>query len=101
MIKASFSIHGDSAAFQITGHAEYAEPGQDIVCAAVSSAAYFAANTVTEILRVPAEVEEKAGSMRLAFSDSAAAADIVRGLLLHLENLEAQYPAFISVKREV
>lgn len=35
--------------FEISGHSDFAEEGSDIVCAAISSAAYMTANTVTEI----------------------------------------------------
>ena len=37
---------GGVLGFSMEGHAEYGEAGEDIVCAAVSSAAYLAANTM-------------------------------------------------------
>ena len=43
---------GDLVGFRISGHSGCGEEGNDIVCAAVSSAAYMTANTVTEILSV-------------------------------------------------
>ena len=46
---------GELIGFQIRGHAGGIQ-GQDIVCAAVSSAAYMTANTITEILHVDASV---------------------------------------------
>ncbi len=36
----------------VTGHSSYAEAGSDIVCAAVSSAVFMAANTITDVLFV-------------------------------------------------
>lgn len=40
---------GKTAGFSISGHSGFAPSGKDIVCAAVSSAAYFAANLLSEI----------------------------------------------------
>ena len=101
MIRASFRIRSDSALFTVKGHAGMAEAGNDIVCAAVSSAAYMAANTVTEILGVQAQAEVKDGYLRFSFSGSEAASDVVRGLKLHLEELSSQYPDRIKVTTEV
>ncbi len=101
MIKAKFSIRGADASFTVSGHSESAEAGKDIVCAAVSSAALMAANTVTEILGVAASEEMHDGYLNVSFVNSEAAADIVRGLRLHLEQLSLQYPQFVKVTTEV
>ena len=42
---------GNLVGFVMEGHAGYADPGEDIVCAAVSSVAYMTANTITEIIK--------------------------------------------------
>ena len=100
MIKAEFSIRGADASFTVSGHSGSAESGRDIVCAAVSSAAFMAANTITEIL-VGHTAEADDGYMNVSFVNSEAAADIVRGLRLHLEQLSRQYPQFVKVTTEV
>ena len=101
MIRASFGIRNSSAEFTVKGHSGYAQAGNDIVCAAVSSAVYMAANTVTEILKVDAAADVKDGYLKFSFSGSEAATDIVRGLKLHIEELAAQYPDSIKVTTEV
>lgn len=101
MIKAEFSIRGADASFTVSGHSGSAESGRDIVCAAVSSAAFMAANTITDILGVDATAEADDGYMNVSFVNSEAAADIVRGLRLHLEQLSRQYPQFVKVTTEV
>ncbi len=101
MIKAEFSIRGADASFTVSGHSGSAESGRDIVCAAVSSAAFMAANTITEILGVDASAEADDGYMNVSFVNSEAAADIVRGLRFHLEQLSRQYPQFVKVTTEV
>lgn len=48
---------GDLIGFRISGHSGFAESGSDIVCASISSAAYMAANTITDIINISAEVD--------------------------------------------
>ena len=101
MIRAAFTFRGDTAEFTVTGHSGAGEQGTDIICAAVSSAAYMTVNTVTEVLGVAAEAEDSDGYMRFRSQGSNAAADIVKGFLLHMEQLAKQYPAFVTVTTEV
>ena len=86
--------------FEISGHSDFAEEGSDIVCAAISSAAYMTANTVTEILHINAQVTEDDGLMKVRMSpnDALKACDILSGLKLHLTALSEQYKNFIKVK---
>ena len=73
-----------------------------IVCAAVSSAAYMAANTITEIIGDIADIEVDDAKMHLtvtAPSDETIA--VLAGLRLHLEGLMDQYPKNINVISEV
>ena len=69
------------------------------VCAAVSSAAYLTANTVTDILHVPAQVHVKDGRMDLRIAEEAAAhcQTVLAGLQLHLQALQDQYPERIQL----
>lgn len=103
MLKVEFYVteNGNICGFGIFGHAGYSEHGSDVVCAAVSSAAYMAVNTMTEILRadVHAEINDKLGIMKVNIdgSDISACADILHGLKLHLFLLEDMYPDNIEV----
>lgn len=101
MIKAHFIIRDNKAVFILKGHSDFADKGSDIVCSAVSSACYMAANTITEILGVNAKTETDDGYMRFSVSGSGAAADIIKGLKLHLEAISREYPEFVSVATEV
>ena len=98
MIRVSFkAAHGQLCGFHITGHAD-GEMGQDIVCAAVSSAAYMTANTITEILSVPADIAVDDGLMDLTVTDRVDACQtILGGFRLHLQALEEQYPARVHL----
>ena len=77
---------GNLVGFVMEGHAGYADPGEDIVCAAVSSVAYMTANTITEIIKADTEV---AVELRCR--------DVLTGLKLHLIGIEEQYPDRIQV----
>lgn len=101
MITVTFNCSDDLiCGFEISGHSGYSEDGSDIVCAAVSSAAYMTANTITEILHVGADVTENDGFMRLNLSKDEAvlSSDILNGLKLHLTALSEQFSDYIKLK---
>lgn len=52
---------GKITSFLVQGHAQYAEPGQDIVCAGVSAVTIGAINAVEELLGIELPVEERGG----------------------------------------
>lgn len=100
MISAVFTANGKTlTGFQISGHSGYAEEGQDIVCAAVSSAALMAANTITEIQRLRADIAVDDGFLKLNLSsgDAQTASVTLEGLRLHLTALAKEHPQFIHV----
>ena len=100
MIRAVFDIPNGS--FTIKGHSGSAEHGQDIVCAAVSSAAFMAVNTITEILGQDVDAKVSDGYMKISLSGAnKAASDILKGLMLHISELANEYPDFIRITTEV
>ena len=94
MIRVRFHTADDAiVGFTLDGHAGAGVSGQDIVCAAVSSAAYMTANTVTEIIGATADVTVDDGYMRVMLTDKIdGCQDILSGFRLHLEALQEQYP---------
>ena len=100
MTKAKFWNYG----FRITGHSTK-NAGDDsgrALCAAISSAAYMAANTVTEVIGDKAETEVGDGEMFLDVknpSDKTKA--VIEGLKLHLSELSKQYGKQLNVNSEV
>jgi uncharacterized protein YsxB (DUF464 family) len=106
MTKATFYFDGNVPyGFLISGHSGFAENGEDIVCASVSSASYMVANTITEILKVNAkiDVEETNGKMKLIVNKEQRhiTKDILLGLKLHLDSLAEDYPKFLETLTEV
>ena len=100
MIRVNFNKSGKLiTGFECKGHSMSAPSGQDIVCAAVSSACLMTANTVTEVLKLDADAAATDGYLRLQIKSSPQSAqDILEGLHLHLTELEKQYPENIKVK---
>ena len=84
--------------FKVSGHSGVR--GESIVCAAVSSACYMAANTITDVLGLQADVSERDGYMSVIVSgdDIPKASAILAGLRLHLEQLAGQYPKQLKIK---
>ena len=86
--------------FRMEGHAGWGQEGTDIVCAAVSSAAYLVVNTATDVLGVaPLSLRVQEGELffRVEPKDEPVCRTLLRGLKLHLGQLEEQYPEHIKV----
>lgn len=100
MICATFlKRNGQLCGFSVNGHSGSAPSGHDIVCAAVSSAVYMAANTVTDVCGLAADIREEDGHLTLTIvKDEAKAQTVLQGLKLHLEGLAEQYPTFITTE---
>ena len=86
--------------FDVQGHSGSAVSGRDIVCAAVSSAVYMAANTLTEVCGCKADITESDGLLRFTVceADTNEAQEVLSGLHIHLQGLSAQYPQFIKIQ---
>lgn len=94
-----FRSHDLYTGFVSKGHALTAPSGQDILCAFVSSACLMAANTVTDVIGLSAEAEAEKGYLKLIVKDDPIPAqDILKGLLLHLSELQKDYPENIKIK---
>ena len=86
--------------FEVTGHSDYSEEGTDIVCAAVSSAAFMVANTITDVINVKVNLDYKEdGYMKLMLcvADAKSCKVLMQGFKLHLCSLEEQYQNYIKV----
>ena len=86
--------------FEISGHSSF--NGDDevgkIVCAAVSSAAYMTANTITEIIGDTAEIQVSEAKMFLKVSNpSDMSVKLLEGLKLHLTELSNEYSNNIKI----
>ena len=84
--------------FSLSGHAGAGEYGQDIVCAAVSSAAYMTANTITDIVGATADITVDEGYMDFTVTHRITESqEVLSGFRLHLQALAEQYPKRIQL----
>jgi len=90
--------------FRVSGHAEYADPGEDIVCASVTSAVQLSANLVTDGFHISAVADAVDDTVTLEVAetckeDSAKTASvIIEGLKTHLELLSEEFENTIITK---
>lgn len=90
--------------FEIVGHSttDCDDTEGKLVCAAISSAALMAANTVTDIIGDRAQARAEDGNMSFKVENPCKASSaVLAGLKLHLNELSAQYPQKIRIITEV
>ena len=104
MTTAKFLFSDDIiVSFELSGHSGAGEEGTDIVCSAVSSAVYMAANTIIEIMKLSPEAEVRDGYLKFTMNidDARKSKVITDGLYLHLSELQSQYPNNLKLERGV
>ena len=90
--------------FSVKGHcsANVNDEAGRLVCAAVSSAVYLTANTITEVVGDKADITEKGGEMTVRVSSvSEHTKTVLQGFKIHILQLSEQYPNCIKVNSEV
>ena len=87
--------------FDAKGHSGYAAEGEDIVCAAVSSAVQLVCNTVTDFFNADADaaVGENRIELRLNSSDDPSE-KLLEAFRDHMEYIQAKYPGVKVETRE-
>lgn len=101
--------NGRPCGFSASGHAGYAESGQDIVCSAVSALTETCVIGITEVLHVDAgvSVDDEAGITLVLDRDMAEDVSEKAELLLEtmeagLEGIRRAYPKYLKIRhREV
>ena len=89
--------------FSVSGHSGYAEAGQDIVCAAISTAVTMAEAIINEVCGAKAKVRVKEEDARITLTLPATCEEedaiqaVLAGFLLYLVDLRDQYPDYIEV----
>ena len=95
---------GAISGFEVKGHCttDSDDVLGKIVCSAVSSAAYMAANTVIEIIKEEAHVSVDDARMVLRVKNPSKETEtVLGGFKLHIEQLAEQYSSNIKVYSEV
>ena len=93
------------AGFEVQGHSGFAPEGEDIVCAAVTSAVRMTECAVNDVLGLEASVKvrEKDASISLKLpnglgqTNESTCQTLLAALMVHLVQLAEEYPEHISV----
>ena len=91
--------------FEAKGHSGYAEEGEDIVCAAVTSAVRLTECTINDVLGLEASVKvrEKDASItlklpaKLGQTNESTCQALLTALMVHFVQLAEEYPDYITV----
>ena len=81
---------------EVSGHAGYAEHGQDLVCAGVSSIVTGGFNALSK-----EDIEEIAleeGYAKVILKDNSASLEVLKVIIIQLQTMEESYPKFITIK---
>ena len=100
MIKVEFFGTDPVYGFHIKGHSDVNPEGPEVLCAAVSSAAYMTANTVTDVIGLKPILLNKDGNMYLKVKTEQEAKTcrvLFDGLRLHLSEIAQDYPKYLKV----
>ncbi|MBR5681756.1 MAG: ribosomal-processing cysteine protease Prp [Ruminococcus sp.] len=98
MIRADFyETQGLLIGFRFSGHSGYADAGEDVVCAAVSSAVQLTVNILDSLgFQTNVKVGDNVISCKLKAADKAAAT-ILGQLKLHFEAILEEFPNTINI----
>ena len=89
--------------FCVSGHSGYAEAGQDIICASISTAVTMAEATINDVCGAKAKVRVKENDARITLTLPASCDEeesvqaVLAGMMLYLCNLRDEYPDYIEV----
>lgn len=103
MTKVTFSSRGGQLlSVDILGHAGYAEEGEDIVCAAISSAVMLTHALLLDVQNIPVDtlIEDDGAHIRITLPQGRGmerGQDALRALKLHFNELEQNYSEFLNV----
>lgn len=105
MTRIKFDLDGETlCGFSVSGHSTDSCDDMEgkLVCAAISSAVYMTANTITDVIGIPCDLNVADGgfSLRLRKFDQQAVT-VLQGFQLHVQELSRQYPKRIKIFTEV
>ena len=95
--------NGEIIKYLVEGHTGYAEHGQDIVCASITTAAVTALNGLTDVLGIGIGYEVRDGYLECILPDQTddesrfGAKVLLESMVLSFQSLKEQYDDCISI----
>lgn len=103
MIDVTFSINlqGQYTKVELTGHADYADHGTDIVCAAVSAAVYGISNAIIVKSKARPMVYDDTDRFTIINNDTSCGITyhLLDALLIMVNGISEQYPDNVAVTK--
>ena len=107
MIRSKFLIRGGNSfiAASMEGHADYAEEGSDIVCAAATTLSCAIGDGIVEVLGIKADCSANEGNILIDISKNSTeeieqCQVLMKTLHLGFKNLQLNYGKYIKVDEE-
>lgn len=104
MIKVKVVRTGERiSSFSISGHADFARKGQDIVCAGVSAVAFGSVNAVMSLTTVEPIIKQAGkdgGFLEVHFPETESDAKVqllLEGMLVSLQTIERDYGKYMKI----
>lgn len=106
MIKVTFDAPGERiASFTMSGHADFAKKGSDIVCAGASAVSFGIVNAIMSLTDVSLEIEqgEDGGYLRCVVPENISAEAqekvelLLQTMLISLQTIERDYGKYIKI----
>ncbi|MGE6259559.1 ribosomal-processing cysteine protease Prp [Heyndrickxia sporothermodurans] len=95
---------GKISSFKMKGHAEFAENGQDIVCAGASAVSIGAINAIMELTKVEPTIKQSKGGFlectipkQLSPEIMANVQLLLQGMVISLQTIERDYGKYIKI----
>lgn len=88
--------------FEMSGHADYAEHGKDLVCAAASAVSFGAVNAILTLTGTTPTIQqgEDGGYLKVVLPETEDDHDqqvIVRAMIVSMQTIEQDYAQFIKI----
>lgn len=92
--------------FTMSGHAHFAEPGQDIVCSAASGISFGTINAIEKLLnvRLSIQMEQKSGFLQCVVPNELDESTqeklqlLLESMVVSLQSVEAEYGQYIQLR---
>lgn len=95
---------GRISSFEMSGHADFAEHGQDLVCAGASAVSFGAVNAIMELTGIePKITQSESGYLKVGFADDLDGKTdekvqlLLRSMIVSLKTIEQDYEEYIKI----
>lgn len=93
--------------FAVSGHAKYADPGKDIVCAGVSAVTVGAVNAIEKLTGLVPDAKVRSGWLTAIAPESGESAKdgqvqlLLEGMVAALESIVDEYGKFVRIQETI